>query len=214
MTLTAGLLLVLTACLGGSDEPEIKGPVGDLAPTPSPSTATLKQHGGPAGGFTIGLPEGWQIVDPTTSSLDAVRTAFGIKGGELPELVEATLDELKKHNAVFAVETASLSTGYANHLTAVCAPGGAIGNDLDTLKRKSRALNGKHQGYRLTDVTVSGKPGLRASYTSTKSTGVTEDEVEIQVPGTGDKVCETQITTKQGAPAKDTEQILASFKIV
>jgi hypothetical protein len=220
--LGAGLLLTLTAC--GGDSGDGGGAAGGGEPTASASAASpstaggpatgWRQHGGPTSGFTIGLPPGWQIIDPTTATSDAVRTAFGLKGGELPELVEDTLGELKKHNAVFAIETASEATGYANHLTAVCGTGGVLGNDLETLRRKARALNSKAQNLQITDVTVAGKQGIRISYTGTKSTGVTENEVEIQVPGTGDNVCEAQLTSRQGAPAKDAERILATFKPV
>ncbi|MBA9001735.1 hypothetical protein [Thermomonospora cellulosilytica] len=222
--LGTGLLLALTAACGGSGG---SGDDGRVTATKEPGTAapaTQSPAAGPAEvpagwrrhdgtGFTLALPPSWQTIDPTAHGARSVRRSFGLEGGELPELVEVALGELKKHGAVFAIETATEQASYANHLQAVCGPGGIVGNDLEALRRKAQALNKDSRNLRITDVTVGGRQGLRISYTSTGSNGVTQDTIEIQVPGTGDDVCEVAISTAPGSPAKEGEQILATFRL-
>ncbi|TNY37930.1 hypothetical protein [Thermomonospora catenispora] len=216
--LGAGLLLALTTACTGSDDgdrpaAEESGTAAAHSPAPGSTEAPAGWRRHQGRGYTLALPPGWQIVDPTAHGAPSVRRAFGLEGGEFPELVEEALKELAGDGAVFAIETATVQTDYANHLQAGCAPGGLIGNDLETLRRKARTINKGSENLQITDVTVGDKPGIRISHVRTASNGAAHDTVEIQVPGPGDQVCEIEINTASGRPAADREQILATFRL-
>jgi hypothetical protein len=171
--------------------------------TPSDEGAVI---GGADNGVKLRLPAGWKQVDPLQDSTPVVRTSFGLDG-ETGPLVRSLMERQVQQGTLFAIDT-SVSSGLAPHLQAGCDRGGAIGASLDQLKRKQQALE---PGSRITDLTVGGKPGFKATYTSQKRTG-TISGLTVRVPIAADRFCFVDIEARQGALPAQAEQVAASFE--
>lgn len=206
--------LGLSGC-GGSDE---KG-AEKASPSAIPSSTSAAPSAGPpaAGGgtrlgggkagVTLRLPSTWKQVDPTQDGSTVVRTSFGLDGDTGP-LIESLLRKQVQQGTVFAIDT-SVTSGMAPHLTAGCDRGGAIGASLDQLKRKQQALEPNSQ---ITDLTVGGRPGFKATYNSTKQSGPVSG-LTVRVPVAADRFCFVDIEARQGAMPPAADGIASSFAL-
>ncbi|MGI5167400.1 hypothetical protein ACQEU3_23935 [Spirillospora sp. CA-253888] len=179
------------------------------APSSAASSAAPAAGGTPlnATGASVTLPPGWKQVDPTQDASPVVQTSFRLTG-DLGSLTKELLGKQKEQGIAFAIDT-SVTSGFAPILTVGCDRGGLTGSSLEQLKAKATAM---HKGARLTDLTVGGRPGFKATYTSPGRDGITTDEATVRVPIPGDRFCFVDLSAKQGAMPPQAEQILASFK--
>ncbi|MFG2085196.1 MULTISPECIES: hypothetical protein [unclassified Spirillospora] len=202
-------LVALAGCSGSDkDEPDAKG-------GPASSTAAAGQPGGggtPIGGastgVTVSLPAGWKQVDPTQDASPVVQTSFGLSGPR-GELIKKLKEEQKKLGVVWGIDS-SVTSAYAPNVEAGCDRGGIIGTELETLKEKARRLN---KGAKITDLTVSGRPGFKMTNTSTDYDGVTTDQIEVTVPVSGERYCFVHLAAGKGAMPPAAEQILSSIRL-
>ncbi|MEU6039230.1 hypothetical protein ABZ801_27890 [Actinomadura sp. NPDC047616] len=213
--------LALTACGGDAGDGEARASatpsqsisVSSVAPaTPTSSAPAMSggdgaRIGGGKTGVTLTLPKGWRQVDPTQDSSPAVRTSFGLDI-DMGELVRQLMARQIQQGVVFAID-GSATSGFAPHLTAGCDRGGAVGASLDQLKRKQQALE---PGSRITDLTVGGKPGFKATYDSTNKSGPVSG-MTVRVSLSADRFCFVDIEARQGAMPPDAERIADSFTL-
>jgi hypothetical protein len=210
--------LVLTACGGdsGDGKADAKASPSQVSVSAAPATPASSASapsgggtriGGGKTGVTVTLPAGWRQVDPTTDSSPAVRTSFGLDL-DMGDLVRQLMAEQIKQGTVFAID-GSVASGYAPHLTAGCDRGGAVGASLEQLKRKQQAME---PGSRITDLTVGGKPGFKATYDSTSKSGPVSG-MTVRVSLSDDRFCYVDIEARQGAMPPEAERIAASFTL-
>jgi hypothetical protein len=210
--------LILSGCGdsdGSGDQGEAKtspsqsvsaSPASPSASPASPSaTGGGTALGGARAGVTLRLPAGWKQVDPVQDGSAVVQTSFGLDG-ETGPLLRSLMQRQIQQGTVFAIDT-SVTSGMAPHLTAGCDRGGAIGASLDQLKRKQQALE---PNSRITDLTVGGKPGFKATYESTKRSGPISG-LTVRVPVAADRFCFVDIEARQGTLPPAAEAIASSF---
>ncbi|MFB4312846.1 hypothetical protein [Actinomadura sp. 21ATH] len=212
---------LLLACCGdsGAGERSAASPV--VTPTAAasqapPATSAPTKTGAPTGeggrigggssGVTLRLPAGWKGVDPLNDSSAVVRTTFGLDGDTGP-LIRSLMERQVKQGTVFAIDT-SVASGLAPHLQAGCDRGGMVGASLEQLKRKQQALA---PGSKITDLTVGGKPGFKATYDSQKRSGPVSG-LTVRVPVAADRFCFVDIEARQGGLPAEAEKIAASFE--
>jgi hypothetical protein len=213
--LAGGLALVSAGC-GDSGGESKEAATSSGAPRTTATSPAAPATGGPAGGgrrlggkeVSLKLPSGWKQVDPLTDRSEVVRTSFSLTG-EMGPLIEKLLGEQKNQGVVFAID-ASVESGYAPHAQAGCDRGGLTGASLAQLKRKQMALE---PNSKLTDVTVGGRPGFKATYSSQKR-DVEVEGITVRVPVSGDRFCFVDIEAKKGTMPPQAEQLAASFALV
>ncbi|MFI0351588.1 hypothetical protein [Actinomadura sp. 9N407] len=213
--MTIPFFLLLVGC-GRSEGDGREKATASPAPPEPPAASSPAPQGTPSGqggaiggadnGVRLRLPAGWKQVDPLKDSAPVVRTSFGLDG-ETGPLIRSLMERQVQQGTLFAIDT-SVSSGLAPHLQAGCDRGGAVGASLDQLKRKQQALK---PGSRITDLTVGGKPGFKATYMSQKRSGHVSG-LTVRVPIATDRFCFVDIEAKQGALPAQAEQIAASFE--
>jgi len=200
--------LLLAGC-SGQDKPTSTTTAVASAKPSAPAIAGQRLAGT---GVAVTIPTTWTKVDPATDSSDLVTAAYGLKDNPAADILKEVLQKLKANGAVWALDpTTASGGGPATNLQAACDSGGLTGSSLEALRTKAQAL---HKGVKITDVTVSGKPALRISYTETASlTGVTTETIDTRVPVAGDKYCYLDLTGKPGSLAAVADPIIAKFAV-
>ncbi|MQY03867.1 hypothetical protein [Actinomadura macrotermitis] len=207
-----GMSIALSALLagcGGDSGKEKKASSGATPPSAAPSSSPPAADGRPLSGkgVTLTLPAGWKQVDPTTETSEPVQTSFYLTG-DMGSVVKQLMQQQKSIGVVYAIDS-SVTSGFAPHLQTGCDRGGITGASMEQLKRKQKAMEPNAQ---ITDLTVSGKPAFKATYSSTKTSGPVDGAL-IRVPVPGDRFCFVEIEAKQGSMPPAADQILSSFKL-
>ncbi|MFA1545109.1 hypothetical protein [Actinomadura chokoriensis] len=215
--IVCALSVLLSGCGGDSSDKDAKtsaspgtpsqGAPSQEAPSAAAGSGGTRLGGGKSG-ISLELPKGWKEVDPTTDSSAVVKTSYGLTG-ERGSLTKQLLSMQRGQGTVFAID-GSVSSGFAPHLSAGCDSGGLTGSSLEQLKKKQQALE---PSSRITDVTVSGKPAYRATYSSAKSDGSSVDGITVRVPISAERYCFVKIEAEKGGLPAQAEQIVASFAL-
>lgn len=190
------------------------------APAPSPSgsssspysTAAVpdgwKKIGSSVNGLSVAIPKGWVGIDPTAADLKKGLERAGIKGPSLTTL-ESNLEQLKGLNALFAVDSATASSGYATNLNGFCenisAPIAKMKDDARNDLTQVGATN-----VEITETTVAGQPAVRLHYHVKVGYGALEG-LQVQIPVAGGKTCVLTVTALEGAFPSSADQILSTF---
>ncbi|MES9543190.1 MULTISPECIES: hypothetical protein [unclassified Actinomadura] len=205
--------LFLSGCGGDSGKADAKSSSPSAPPTEKASSAPVASDkgsrlGGGTSGIALELPNGWKEIDPTADTSEVVRNSYGLTG-ERGELTRQLIAIQRQRGTVYAID-GSVTSGLAPHLSAGCDSGGITGSSLEQLKRKQQALE---PGSRITDVTVSGKPAYKATYSSAKEGGPAVDGLTVRVPISADRYCFLQIEAAKGGLPAQAGKIAESFEL-
>jgi hypothetical protein len=214
-----GAVLTLAGCSAepGSQDAPTSAKSTSAAPTsPAPSRTEVALPAGwhrvesPAIGLSVGLPRGWVGIDVTSGHFARTLTAEGIAAGTARRL-ENDLAALRGTNLLYAIEKASIDSGYVNNVNAVCAPsGGASPAQLKNSTKVGLTRIGA-RNVRVTDLVIAGTPAVRAAYRLRSPEGMAE-VVQFRLPGAGGKLCAVTVGTRQGKMLRYVDRIGSTIR--
>jgi hypothetical protein len=210
--LSATALLTATGYQGAASASSTVGsPVGqgeNHAPAPSPVPEGWKKIGTPVNGFSVAIPPGWVDIDLTAADLKEALEKAGIEGASQANL-QASLNQLKGLNALYAIDAKSVSSGFATNLNGFCQN---VARPVDQMKEDARTQLTQvgATDLEITDSTVAGQPAVRIDYHLKAARGLLKG-LQVQIPTTGGKTCVLTITALDNAFPSSAQQILDTF---
>lgn len=209
--LSAAALLTATGYQSAAASSTVGSPVGqgaNNAPAPSPVPENWKKIGTPANGFSVGIPPGWVDIDLTAADLKEALDKAGIEGPSQATL-ESSLNQLKRLNALYAIDSESVSSGFATNFNGFCQN---VARPVDQMKEDARAQLTQvgATDLEITDSTVAGQPAVRIDYHLKAARGLLKG-LQVQIPTTGGKTCVLTITALDDTFPSSADQILNTF---
>jgi len=178
------------------------------SPAPSPVPEGWKKIGAPVNGFSVAIPPGWVDIDLTAADLKEALAKAGIQGPSQAEL-ESSLNQLKNFNALYAIDSAAVSSGFATNLNGFCQN---VTRPVDQMKEdaKNQLTQVGATDLEITDSTVAGLPAVRIDYHLRAAPGLLKG-LQVQIPVTGGQTCVLTITALDNAFPPSADQILDTF---
>ncbi|MGI5164169.1 hypothetical protein ACQEU3_07410 [Spirillospora sp. CA-253888] len=221
--LTASAALALSGCLktdARKDDAAPAQPASSAAPASPVSPAAAgkprvpagwKTIGGPANGLRLSIPKSWTDIELLKGDYDRFLDGFKVEGMD-KRTMRRGLEGLRKSKAVYAVDTKTVSGGFATNVNGLCQPlGGASPAQLKNGLKIQLTRVGA-QDLQVSEVTVAGRPGILSTYRLKSSTGVLE--ARQYVAAAGAKGCIVTVTAPQGKLPANADTIADTVQVL
>lgn len=178
---------------------------------PAAAPAGWQKIGGQTNGLTVSVPGDWQVADFSAAEIESNLENLDLPGTN-KQMLQQSLSVLRTRKAVFAVDPASASSGFANNINGFCQPGSP---SIEALRSQAEAAFQQLGATNIQVLTtnVAGRPAVKVSYGLTAGAADLKG-LQAQVPDASGKVCILTVTAQRSSFPPEADRILDTFQAV